>query len=114
MLLYFGGPFVVQASARLDVSAGFSYHGSYVEKFLDELSQVTCPLQFHYGDNDSVAPMEGSVSAVQSACAKRDAAEVFIYAGGEHSYMFPSRTGVFREDASELSWRRTFELLEKI
>ena len=110
----FGGPFMVQASARLDVSAGFSYHGSYVENFLSEFGQVTCPVQFHYGDNDAVAPMEGSVSAVQAACADRDAAEVFIYAGGEHSYMFPSRAGVYLEDAAELSWQRTFELLANL
>ncbi len=110
----FGGPFMVQASARLDVSAGFSYHGSYVEKFLDEFGQVTCPVQFHYGDNDAVAPMEGSVSAVRTACANRDAAEVFVYGGGEHSYMFPSRAGVYLEDAADLSWQRTFELLEMI
>ncbi|MDG2033845.1 MAG: dienelactone hydrolase family protein [Rhodospirillales bacterium] len=110
----FGGPFMVQASARLGVSAGFSYHGSYVEKFLSEFGQVTCPVQFHYGDNDAVAPMEGSVSAVQAACVNRDAAEVFVYAGGEHSYMFPSRAGVYLEDAAELSWRRTFELLANL
>ena len=73
---------------RLDVSAGFSYHGSYVEQFVSELSQITCPVQFHYGDNDAVAPMEGSVSVVQAACADRQDAEVFIYSGGEHSYMF--------------------------
>ena len=110
----FGGPFMVQASARLDVSAGFSYHGSYVEKFLSEFGQVTCPVQFHYGDNDAIAPMEGSVSAVQAACVNRDAAEVFVYAGGEHSYMFPSRAGVYLEDAADLSWQRTFKLLETI
>jgi len=110
----FGGPFMVQASARLDVSAGFSYHGSYVEKFLNEFDLVTCPVQFHYGDNDAVAPLEGSVSAVRTACANRDAAEVFVYAGGEHSYMFPARTGVYLENAAELSWRRTFELLANL
>ena len=110
----FGGPFVVQASARLNVNAGFSYHGSYVEKFLGEFGQINCPMQFHYGDNDAIAPMEGSVSVVQAACADRDAAEVFIYAGGEHSYMFPSRSGVYLEDAAELSWQRTFELLANL
>ena len=110
----FGGPFMVQATARLDVSAGFSYHGSYVEKFVSEVGQINCPVQFHYGDNDAVAPMEGSVSVVQAACADRDNAEVFIYAGGEHSYMFLSRAGVYLEDAAELSWQRTFELLASL
>ena len=110
----FGGPFMVQATARLDVNAGFSYHGSYVEKFVSEFGQITCPVQFHYGDNDAVAPMEGSVSVVQAACADRRDAEVFIYSGGEHSYMFPSRAGVYLEDAAELSWQRTFELLASL
>ena len=110
----FGGPFMVQASARLDISAGFSYHGSYVEKFVSDFGQITCPMQFHYGDNDAVAPMEGSVSVVQAACADRHDAEVFIYSGGEHSYMFPSRAGVYLEDAAERSWQRTFELLASL
>ena len=89
-------------------------NGSYVEKFLTDFSQITCPVQFHYGDNDAVAPMEGSVSVVQAACADRHDAEVFIYSGGEHSYMFRSRAGVYLEDAAELSWQRTFELLANL
>ncbi len=110
----FGGPFVVQAAARLPIDAGFSYHGSYVEKFLGEFDNVTCPVQFHYGDNDAVAPMEGSVDTVQAACEGKDNAEVFVYPGAQHSYMFPSRDGVYLEDAVELSWKRTFEVLESL
>jgi len=107
----FGGPFVVQAAARLPIDAGFSYHGSYVEKFLGEFDQVTCPVQFHYGDNDVVAPMEGSVDTMQAACDGKDNADVFVYPGGQHSYMFPSREGAYLEDAVEQSWKRTFEVL---
>lgn len=108
----FGGPFVLQAAARLQINAGFSYHGSYVERFLGDLEIASCPLQFHYGDSDTVAPMVGSVDVMQAACEKQDNAEVFVYPGGQHSYMFPSRGNVFLKEAADLSWKRTLELID--
>jgi carboxymethylenebutenolidase len=109
----FGGPYVVQAAARFDVAGGISFHGSFVEKFLGELVDVSCPLAFHYGDNDEVAPM-AAIDQIQAACEKRENAEVFVYSGGQHGYMFPNRGAGYLHDAAQLSWDRAFEFLNKL
>ena len=109
----YGGPYVVQAAARFDVAGGVSFHGSFVENFLGELDAVSCPLAFHYGDNDEVAPMT-AVEQVQAACANRNNAEVFVYPGGQHGYMFPNRGAGYLAEAAQLSWDRTFALLNTL
>ncbi len=53
----FGGPFALLAAARYGTDAGISFHGSHVENHLDEVDGVICPLSFHYGDRDEVAPL---------------------------------------------------------
>ena len=109
----FGGPYVVQAAARFDVAGGISFHGSFVDKFLGELDDVSCPLAFHYGDNDEVAPMT-AIEQIQAACENHDNAEVFIYPGGQHGYMFPNRGAGYLHDAAQLSWDRASEFLNKL
>jgi len=109
----FGGPYVVQAAARFEIVGGISFHGSFVEKFLGELDNVNCPLAFHYGDNDAVAPME-AVEQVQAACENRENAEVFVYPDGQHGYMYPNRGAGYLAEAAQLSWDRAFEFLNKL
>jgi len=109
----FGGPYVVQSAARHGIDGGISFHGSFVEKFLGEFENISCPLDFHYGDNDAVAPME-AIDQVRSACDQRDDAEVYVYPGGEHGYMFPNRGAGYQAEAAQLSWQRALEFLRKI
>ena len=109
----FGGPYVVQAAARFDVAGVVSFHGSFVENFLGELADVNCPLAFHYGDNDAIAPM-AAIDKVKAVCENRDNAEVFVYPGGQHGYMFPNRGAGYLAEAAQLSWDRTFEFLNNL
>ena len=109
----FGGPYVVEAASRYDVAGGMSFHGSFVEKFLNEFSNINCPLEFHYGDNDAVAPM-AAISQVKAECEKWDNADVFVYPGGEHGYMFPNRGAGYHAEAAQLSWDSAFKFLSKI
>jgi carboxymethylenebutenolidase len=109
----FGGPYVVEAAARYNVAGGISFHGSFVEKFLDQFAKSTCPLAFHYGDNDAVAPME-AINQVKAECDKRDNAEVYVYPDGEHGYMFPNRGAGYNAAAAQLSWDRALEFLKAI
>ena len=53
----FGGPFALLAAARFGTHAGISFHGSHVENHLDKVEGIRCPLSFHYGDRDEVAPL---------------------------------------------------------
>lgn len=83
--------------------AGFSYHGSFVEKHLDVVPDVRCPFSFHWGDDNQVAPLPVIDEIKQSLSAREDA-EVFLYAGGiAHGYMLPGHGGAYDEAAAELS-----------
>ena len=110
----YGGPFAIVAGAECGTQAGISYHGSFVDKYLDRVPEVGCPLSFHWGDNDRAAPME-VIDATREAFAARDDADVFLYPGGiEHGYMLPGHGDAYNKDAAELSWERTFKLLGSV
>ena len=110
----YGGPFALVAAAKCSIQAGFSYHGSFVDKHLSAMPDVTCPLSFHWGDNDRAAPMK-VIDQVKETFTARDDAEVFLYPGGvEHGYMHPGHGPAYNEAAAEQSWERTFSLLKAV
>ena len=110
----YGGPFALVAAAKCGIQAGFSYHGSFMDKYLDAMPDVKCPLSFHWGDNDRAAPMP-VIDEVKQTFTARDDAEVFLYPGGvEHGYMLPGHGEAYNQAAAELSWERTFSLLKEV
>lgn len=110
----YGGPFALVGAARCGIQAGISYHGSFVEKYLDAVPDVRCPLNFHWGDDDRVAPLP-VIDEIQQSFSARDDAEVFLYTGGiAHGYMLPGHGQAYNEAAAQLSWERTFRLLKAI
>lgn len=109
----YGGPFALCSAAELEIDAGISFHGSYVENFLDRVDDVQCPLSFHCGDNDAVAPMD-AVTKIIAAFKPINDADVFVYPGAEHAYMFPSRGAAHDTEATKLSWERALSLLDRI
>ena len=109
----YGGPYVVEAAAHHAVDGGICFHGSYVEEFIPEFEYISCPIQFHYGDNDAIAPME-KIALIEAECKKRENRELFVYADGEHGYMFPNRGSGYHKEAAELSWKRTLDFLRNI
>ena len=110
----YGGPFALEAAAKCGIQAGISYHGSFVQDHLDVIPEVSCPLGFHWGDDDRAAPLE-VIDQVRQLFSKLDDAEVFLYEGGvAHGYMLPGHGDAYDKDAAELSWERTFNLLNRI
>jgi len=110
----YGGPFAIVAGAKCGTQAGISYHGSFVDKYLDSVPDVACPLSFHWGDNDRAAPME-LINNVKESFTALDDAEIFLYPGGvEHGYMLPGHGAAYNEAAAEQSWERTFSLLQTV
>ena len=109
----FGGPFVIQAGVDGLIDGGVVFHGSYVEKFLSEFQNISCPLEFHYGDNDKTAPME-AINIVKAACETKNNTSLYIYPDGEHGYMFPNRGAMYQEKAADLSWGRAMNFLKSL
>ncbi len=110
----FGGVHALLGAARLGIDAGISFHGSHVANHLDEIGRVRCPLSFHYGDNDAVAPME-EIARIQAAFAPLDDAEVYVYPGAIHGYMQDWRgENGYDEAAAEASWERALGVLKSV
>lgn len=110
----YGGPFALVAAAKCGIQAGISYHGSFVDKYLDLMPDVGCPLSFHWGDNDRAASLD-VIDEVKKTFSARDDAEVILYPGGvEHGYMLPGHGDAYNEAAAEQSWERTFVLLKEV
>lgn len=109
----FGGSFALLAAARLGTDAGISFHGTAVGGCLDEIDGVDCPLSFHYGDNDAIAPMD-EINEIKKAFERLDDAELCIYPGAGHGYMFPSRGEGYDPAAAEASWQRAIAVLQRM
>ena len=107
----FGGPFALLAAARYGTDAGISFHGSHVEKHLDEVERVRCPLSFHYGDQDQVAPM-AAIERIRQAFDRLADAKIFVYPGGGHGFMTMTRG--YMESVARPAWARALEVLKKI
>ncbi len=110
----FGGAHALLGAARLGIDAGISFHGSHVGNHLDEISGITCPMSFHYGDKDAVAPME-EINRIRTAFDKLENAELFIYPGAIHGYMQPWRgDNGYDEAAANASWDCALRVLNSI
>ena len=88
----FGGRYAQVSAARFGANAVGAYHGTLIEKHLDEVSRVSCPVSFHFGADDPFVPVE-VVEKIQTAYASHDLAEVVMHAGVGHNFSMPYKQG---------------------
>ena len=88
----FGGRYALLGAARLGIDAAGSFHGTVMGQHLDEVDKITCPVSFHFGDADPVAPMD-EVGAIQKAFAGRSNADIGVYKGAVHNFAMPRKDG---------------------
>ena len=88
----FGGRYALLGAARLGINAAGSFHGTAMGQHVDEVSKVTCPVSFHYGDSDPVVPMD-EVATIQKAFAGRSKADIQVYRGAGHNFAMPRKDG---------------------
>ncbi|MDY7101030.1 MAG: dienelactone hydrolase family protein [Actinomycetota bacterium] len=108
----FGGTltFAAAATSKVDgkgIDAAVSYYGSGTASMLGMADQVTCPMMFHYGNNDPFIPDE-DVVAVEEAFAGRDDVTVLRYDAG-HAFSNWDAPSLHDPDAADLAWSRTLE-----
>jgi len=92
----FGGLYAHLGAARLGIDAAISFHGTKIGECLDETPKVTCPVSFHFGDEDPVVPME-EVAAIQKAYAGHASAEITVHTGATHNFAMPYKDGYHAE-----------------
>ena len=74
---------------------------------------MRCPLSFHYGDRDEVAPM-AAVERIREAFSGLPDAKVFVYPGAGHGFMTMTRDPGYMESVAHSAWARALEVLNRL
>lgn len=86
----FGGRYAHVAAARYGIDAAAAYHGTLIERHLDETHEITCPVSFHFGEDDPVVPMD-QVEAIRESYASHGNAEIVAHANAGHNFSMPQK-----------------------
>lgn len=108
----FGGPFAWRAACDgFGIEAGVSFHGTHVSKLMRPGDRPGCPVSFHYGDRDDLAPPE-ELAAVKKV-ADETGSEFMIHPGAGHGYMVRGG-GSYHPEAARKSWVRALQLVDAL
>lgn len=108
--LCYGGPFALLGPSRLGVDAGISFHGSLMQNYLDELPKVNAPLCLHWGDQDSIAPVD-VIAQIQDAAKGMKDVDITVYPDVLHGYSAPS-SDAWNDHAADSSWAAALAVLD--
>ncbi len=97
----FGGLYAHLGAARLGIDAAGSFHGTKIGEYAEEAAKVTCPVSFHFGDEDPVVPMD-EVEAIRKAYSGHANAEIVVHPGATHNFSMPYKDG-YQEAAAKAS-----------
>ena len=106
----FGGLLTYLAATRLKPACAASYYGGGITAYLDEADKIDCPMQFHFGEQDSAIPLE-QVEQIRAAVSGKNA-EIFIYEGAGHGFHCDQR-GSYNEASAKVAWERSMTLFNQ-
>jgi len=101
-----GGRLAYVAAAKAGVDAAVPFYGGGIHNTLDIAGDITCPVQFHYAENDSNIPLE-AVERVRTALPQ---AEVLVYPGSTHGFNCWARAS-YHAPSAALSHGRALQFL---
>jgi carboxymethylenebutenolidase len=94
-----GGLLAYRTAARFDPQLAVAYYGGGIERHLDEMDEVSCPLLLHYGAVDGHIP-PAAVEAVRVAATGRKNIRVEVYPDAGHAFANKSRPTMYNGLAS--------------
>ena len=97
----FGGRYAHLSAARFGADAAGAFHGTMIGAHLDETDKVSCPVSYHFGEDDPVVPMD-EVAQIKESYASHANAEIGVYAGASHNFSMPRKEG-YHADAAKKS-----------
>jgi carboxymethylenebutenolidase len=107
-----GGRWAYLAAARCGVDAAAALYGLGISQHLDELANVKCPLQLHYGLKDQHIPRQ-EIDTVAAGVQGRSKVEMFLYPEAGHSFANPVRP-TYDAAATKLASERIAAMLQKL
>ena len=103
-----GLAFAAAATSKPDghgIDAAVPYYGSAINDMLGMADAVTCPIMFHYGDQDPFIPTE-KIDEVERTFAGRPNATFHRYGAG-HAFSNWDAPSMYQKEAADLAWGRT-------
>jgi len=94
-----GGLLAYLSAARLTVDVAIAFYGVGLGNYLNEASQVKCPLVFHFGAQDEHAP-PALVQQLRTAFAGRDNVSIHVYPDIGHGFYLQGRPSYHKVSAS--------------
>jgi carboxymethylenebutenolidase len=107
-----GGLLAYLVAAAGDPDACVSYYGSTIAQRLDLADQVTCPIIFHFGENDAFIPA-AEVDQIRAAFGSRPDAEVHVHRGAGHAFENLLAPQFADPAAAARSWPMTVDFLHR-
>jgi carboxymethylenebutenolidase len=100
-----GGTLAYLTAAVSDPACCVSYYGGGVAGMLHQLDNISCPVLFHFGSNDTYIPQD-QIRAVEAAVAGRDKVTVNVEAAG-HAFDNHEAPMFHDEAAAAAAWAKT-------
>jgi carboxymethylenebutenolidase len=107
-----GGLLTYHVAARSNPDVAVSYYGSNIAAGLDAAGDVSCPIQFHFGESDGYIPLD-QVREIEAAFAGRDDAEVHVQPGAGHAFDNHESAMFHHPDAATAAWALTTGFLAR-
>ncbi len=107
-----GGRLAYEVGVAAFPDAVVSYYGSGIADRLAVAGEITCPVLFHFGDDDPFIPTE-QAAAIRDAFSGRADAEVIIHHEAGHAFENSFAEMFWNPVATEAAWAQTVAFLER-
>jgi len=81
----FGGPFCLLAAADSLIDGVVTWHGSFMENFLERADEMHCPMVHHVGGSDQFVSAE-AVEKLRAAFASHGNVDIVVHDGADHGF----------------------------
>jgi len=107
-----GGALAYLAAAHCGVDCAVGYYGVGIEKMLDLVPRIKCPLVLHFAADDKFVP-EAAREQVKAAFAGNPNAEIYVYPGVDHAFARPGGHA-YNKPAAMMAHSRSIALFRRV
>ncbi len=106
-----GGRLAFLAATRLSPDAVVAFYGGGIDAHLDEIRTIRCPTILHFGNQDSLIPLD-AVTRIREEANDNKNLRIFTYNGAGHGFYNHDRVAYHRPSAM-MAHSRTIALLRQ-
>jgi carboxymethylenebutenolidase len=107
-----GGALAYLTAARCGVDCAVGYYGVGIEKMLDLVPRIKCPMALHFAAEDKFVP-EAAREQVKAAFAGNPNIEIYVYPGVDHAFARPGGHA-YNKPAAMMAHSRSIALFRRV